>query len=192
MTDLDVHLLEIVNGDRAAFGRWVAGAEATLRGSLRSFAASVDVEAVVQETLLRIWQVAGRVQPDGRPNGLLRFALRAGRNLALSEARRRRAVPATDDEEGFERMVKRIADEGPAPADPFLRRAIQICLGLLPARPHEAIQARLEAAGGESDQEIADRLGLKLNTLLQNVTRARRALAECLTRRGVNLKEELP
>jgi RNA polymerase sigma-70 factor (ECF subfamily) len=101
-------------------------------------------------------------------------------------------VQATDDEEGFERMVKRIADEGPAPADPFLRRAIQICLGLLPARPREAIQARLEAAGGESDHEIAERLGLKLNTLLQNVTRARRALAGCLERRGVNLREELP
>lgn len=192
MTDLDVHLQEIVKGDKAAFGRWVAGAEATLRGSLRSFAASVDVEAVVQETLLRLWQVAGRVQPDGKPNGLLRFALRAGRNLALSETRRRRAVAATDDEEGFERLMARIADEGPAPADPFLRRAIEICLGLLPAKPREAILARLQAAGGESDHELAARLGLKLNTLLQNVTRARRALAECLERRGVNLEEELP
>jgi RNA polymerase sigma factor (sigma-70 family) len=192
MTDLDVHRLEIVNGDKAAFGRWVAGAEATLRGSLRSFAASVDVEAVVQETLLRIWQVAGRVQPDGKPNGLLRFALRAGRNLAVSEARRRRVLPATDDDEGFERLMARIADEGPAPADPFLRRAIQICLGLLPAKPRQDRLARLEAAGGESDHEIAARLGVKLNTLLQNVTRARRALAECLERRGVNLKEELP
>ncbi len=192
MSDLDVHRPAIVNGDKAAFGRWVAGAEATLRGSLRSFAACVDVEAVVQETLLRIWQVAARVQPDGKPNGLLRFALRAGRNLALSEARRRRFTPATDDDEGFERLVGRIADEGPAPADPFLRRAIQICLGLLPARPREAVRARLEAAGGESDQALAGRLGLKLNTLLQNVTRARRALAECLERRGVSLKEELP
>jgi len=192
MTDLDAHRQEIVSGDRAAFGRWVAGAEATLHGSLRSFAARVDVEAVLQETLLRIWQVAGRLQPDGKPNGLLRFALRACRNLALSEARRRRFTPSTNDEEGFERLVARIADEGPAPADPFLRRAIQICLGLLPAKPREAIRARLEAAGGESDQAIADRLGLKLNTLLQNVTRARRALAECLKGRGIALEEELP
>ncbi len=192
MTDLDVHLQSIVNGDKAAFGRWVAGAEATLRGSLRSFAASVDVEAVVQETLLRVWQVATRVQPDGKPNGLLRFALRTARNLALSEARRRRFTPATDDEEDFDRLVARIADEGPAPADPFLRRAIQICLSLLPAKPREAIQARLKAAGGESDQAIADRLGLKVNTLLQNVTRARRALAECLKGRGIALEEELP
>ena len=192
MSDLDVHLQAIVNGDKAAFGRWVAGAEATLRGSLRSFAASVDVEAAVQETLLRIWQVARRVKPDGKPNGLLRFALRAGRNLCLSEARRRRFTPATDDDEGFERLVARVADEGPAPADPFLRRALLACLSLLPGKPREAIQARLNAAGGESDQAIADRLGLKLNTLLQNVTRARRALAECLKGRGIALEEELP
>jgi RNA polymerase sigma-70 factor (ECF subfamily) len=192
MTDLDVHLQEIVKGDKAAFGGWVAGAEATLRGSLRSFAASVDVEAVVQETLLRSWQVAGRVQPDAKPNSLLRFALRVGRNLALSEARRRRVLPATNDDEGFERLMAFIADEGPAPADPFLRRAIQICLSLLPGKPREAIQARLKASGWESDQAIANRLGLKLNTLLQNVTRARRALAECLKGRGIALEEELP
>ena len=192
MTDLDVHRRAIVIGERKAFASWVAGAEATLRGSLHSFAAKVDVEAVLQETLLRIWQVAGKVQQDGKPNGLLRFALRAGRNLALSEARRRRFTPSTDDEEGFERLVARIADEGPAPADPLLRRAIQICLSLLPAKPREAIRARLKAAGGESDQAIADRLGLKLNTLLQNVTWARRALADCLKGRGIALGEELP
>ena len=74
MTDLDVHLLAIVNGEKAAFASWVAGAEATLRGSLHSFAVSVDVEAVLQVTLLRIWQVAGRVQPDGKANSLFAFA----------------------------------------------------------------------------------------------------------------------
>ena len=192
MNDLDVHLPAIAIGDKEAFASWVAGAEATLRGSLRTFAASVDVEAVLQETLLRVWQVAGRVLPDGKANGLLGFAVRAARNLALSEARRRRFTPSTDDEEGFERLLERLAGEGPAPADPFLRRAILACLGLLPLKPREALLARLEASGAESDHTIAARLGVKLNTLLQNVTRARRALAECLQGRGISLEEELP
>src|SRR5690606_14601871 len=71
--DLDVHLAAIVAGDTRAFGRWLAGAEAPVRDSLRSFARVVDVEAVLQEALLRVWQVAPRFEPDGRPNGLLRL-----------------------------------------------------------------------------------------------------------------------
>ena len=76
MTDLDFYLGAIVAGDASMFGLWLTGAEPTVRASLRSFAAAVDVEAVLQESLLRIWQVAARFEPDGRPNGLLRLAIR--------------------------------------------------------------------------------------------------------------------
>jgi RNA polymerase sigma factor (sigma-70 family) len=192
VNDLDAHLPAIAEGDQEAFGAWLARAEATLRGSLRTFAATVDVEAVLQETLLRVWQVAHRVRPDGKANALLRFAVRAARNLAVSEARRHRQSLPSLDEEGFERLLDRLADEGPMPSDPFLRGAIMLCIKLLPAKPREALLARLASAGGEPDQVIAARLGVKLNTLLQNVTRARRALAECLKGRGIALEEELP
>jgi RNA polymerase sigma factor (sigma-70 family) len=192
VNDLDAHLPAIAEGDQEAFGAWLARAEATLRGSLRTFAATVDVEAVLQETLLRVWQVAHRIRPDVKANALLRFAVRAARNLALSEARRHRRPFPTTDEIEFEPLLRRLADEGPAPPDPFLRRAIELCAKLLPGKPREALMARLEAAAGEPDQAIAARLGVKLNTLLQNVTRARRALAECLKSRGIALEEELP
>src|SRR5262249_22247836 len=95
--DLDVHLPAILLRDTRAFGAWMAGAEGPLRDSLRSFARVVDVEAVLQETLLRVWQVAPRFVNDGKPNGLLRLGIRMGRNLAVSELRRTRARPATDD-----------------------------------------------------------------------------------------------
>jgi RNA polymerase sigma factor (sigma-70 family) len=191
MLDLDIHLPGIAAGDQVAFAAWVVGAEHALRGSLRSFAAGVDVEAVLQETLLRAWQLAGRLHPDGRANALLRFAHRTARNLALDEARRRERAPRSTDEDGFEGLLARLADQGPAPPDPMLRRAIQACARLLPARPREALLARLEAGGGEPDQAIAARLGVKLNTLLQNVTRARQALAKCLEGRGISLGEVL-
>ena len=99
MSDLDVHLSAIQTGDAAAFGRWVAGAEVRLRLSLRRFATGCDTEAVLQETLLRVWQVAPRVEPDGSPNALLRFAIRVGRNTAISEIRRlgRQPPPAVDE-----------------------------------------------------------------------------------------------
>src|SRR5512139_1596188 len=48
-----------------------------------------------------------------------RGAFRAARNLAISMVRRRGREAPPDDEEAFQRLVDRLADEGPAPADPF-------------------------------------------------------------------------
>ena len=82
--DLDEHLDEICEGNKLAFAAWLGGAEDTVRATLRSFARVIYVEAVLQESLLRVWQVAPRFDPDGRPNGLLRLAIRIARNLAIS------------------------------------------------------------------------------------------------------------
>src|SRR5262245_16659057 len=94
---LDVHLAAIAGGDATAFARWMAGAEPRLRLSLKSLAREVDVEAVLQETLLRVWQVAPRFTPDGGPDALLRLGIRIARNLALSELRRHRPAAMAPD-----------------------------------------------------------------------------------------------
>jgi RNA polymerase sigma-70 factor (ECF subfamily) len=178
--DIDVELGGIIRGDPDAFARWVAGAERPLRQSLRRFAASVDTEAVMQETLLRVWVVARRCAPDGQPNSLLRFGLRIARNLALSEIRRNRAARIDDG-----------ATDPPAPEpalpDPALRRRIRECLDKLPRKPAAALAARIESAGAHPDLRLADRLGMRLNTFLQNITRARRLLARCLQQSGIEV-----
>jgi DNA-directed RNA polymerase specialized sigma24 family protein len=186
--DLDVHLAAIVAGGTRAFGAWLAGAEPRVRDSLRSFASVIDVEAVLQETLLRVWQVAPRFVPDGRANALLRLAIRTGRNLAISEVRRARASPVAgaDPEEAYAKVSMRAGVP-----DPMLRKAIGECRDALPGRPRQALEARLTSAGGEPDDELAARVGMRLNTFLQNVSRARQLLAECLTRRGISLTLEL-
>lgn len=184
MNDLDHHLAAIQGGDPDAFQRWVAAAEATVRLSLHSFAAVVDTEAVVQETLLRVWQVAPRFVSDGAPNGLLRLGVRIARNLAISERRRLRTT-ALDPE-----LAETPALE-PATPDPLLRRTIELCREKLDGKPAQALEARLAAAGAEPDEVLAQRLAMKLNTFLQNFTRARRLLAECLERHGVDLAKEL-
>jgi hypothetical protein len=38
---------------------------------------------------------------------------------------------------------------------------------------------------------LAKRAKMELNTFLQNITRARRMMADCLRKQGVNLAEEL-
>lgn len=188
MPDLDRHLAAIAAGDPDAFGRWVAGAESRLRESLSSFAATLDAEAVLQEALLRVWQVAGRFEPDGRPNGLLRLGVRIARNLAVSELRARGRVVSEDGAE-LARMLDALAagdpSEGP---DPLLRRLIEVCRKALPRQPRAALEARLLAGGAEPDAALAGRLHMRLNTFLQNVTRARKAIAECLKRGGVDVE----
>jgi RNA polymerase sigma-70 factor (ECF subfamily) len=186
--DLDEHLAAVQAGDPAAFGRWVAAAEPTLRETLRSFAATVDTEAVLQESLLRVWQVAPRFVPDGEPNGLFRLAVRVARNLAVSEWRRL-------SREGREREPEPALTLdllGETAPDPLLRRRIEECRDALPTKPGEALHARLMSDGTEPDELLAGRLSMRLNTFLQNITRARRLLAACLEARGVLLTSEVP
>jgi RNA polymerase sigma-70 factor (ECF subfamily) len=183
--DLDAYLHAICAGDTDAFGRWMAGAERCLRESLRSFATRVDVEAVLQEALLRTWNVAPRVKRDGKPNALLRMSIRIARNLAIDEARRARLLGVKDDPS----IEESLAFSVPSEPDPLLVNAIRECHDKLPNKPKEALAARLESEGGEHDATIAARLGMRLNTFLQNFTRARKLLADCLHERGIDLGE---
>jgi RNA polymerase sigma-70 factor (ECF subfamily) len=182
MSDLDVHLPGIALGNEDAFASWLAGAEWPLRCSLRRFAAAVDTEAVVQETLLRIWRVAHRCEPDGQPNGLLRLAVRIARNLAVDEVRRRAGPPPADDPGDDADPV-----EPAVPPDPFLRKQIQRCLEKLAGPPRRALLLRIASAGDASDRVLAERARMRLNTFLQNVSRARRLVARCLERAGVSV-----
>jgi len=201
MTDLDVHLAAIAAADPEAFALWVAAAERPLRLSLRSFASAVDTEAVVQETLLRVWQLAPRIVPDGSPNTLLRFAIRAARNLAVSETRRLGTHRAWLEKSGLgaaqrlgavdDRDRALAAHLLPTEIDPFLRAALAECRGALHGKPAAALTARLENAGGDADLTLAERLGMTLNTFLQNFTRARKLLGECLRGRGIDVAKEL-
>jgi RNA polymerase sigma-70 factor (ECF subfamily) len=181
--DLDAFVPAIVAGDSVAFGRWIAGAERPLRASLRSFAARLDVEAILQEALLRTWQVAPRVERDDRPNALLRMSLRIARNLAIDEVRRARTVAMGDDDLDASLAFATM----PATPDPMLRRAIVECREKLPKKPAEALDARVQSAGADTDTVLAERLGMRLNTFLQNFTRARKMLADCLRTKGVEV-----
>lgn len=185
--DSDVELPAIAAGDGDAFARWLARCELPLRRTLRRFATVVDTEAVLQEALLRTWQVAPRCVPDGRPDGLLRLAARIVRNLAIDEARRlRTASTALPDGSELEPAIE------PANVpDAAVREAFLACRDKLPPQPRAAIDARLHADGMHDDHALAAQVAMRLNTFLQNVTRARKLLADCLRRAGIDLDLEL-
>ncbi len=180
-------LAAIAAGDPDAFARWVCGAEGQVRRALRPFAEVCDTEAVLQEALLRVWQVAPRFRHDGKPNGLLRFAVTAARNVAVSELRK--ASPSRAQLDALERELAAEQAVAPSLPDPLLRKAIAECRRKLPGKPGQALAQRLEG-GFEEDSVLAARIGMSLNTFLQNFTRARRFLSECLRKAGVELDEE--
>ena len=161
--------------------------ERPVRLSLRAYARAVDVEGVVQETLLRMWTFAqdGKRELTGE-NASLRFAIGMARNIARNEARRlgrERLLPPED--------MPDIPTPPEPVSDPRLAQAIAECLGRLSGRPLTALRARMQQQGLLPDREIARRLGMSLNGFLQNIVRARRQLGACLTRHQVPLEEIL-
>lgn len=196
MTLVDAAWSEVRRGSHDGFRAWLPFVEPALWRALRPFARAVDVEAIVQEALMRMWVIAP-AQPLEGENASLRFALRLARNLAIDEARRRgREVPIEPEPAGADASgddpPERLPPVEPAPlSDPRLRRAILACLEKLPRQPRAALSARLGAAGALADRVLAERVSMTRNTFLQNVTRARRLVAECLAASGIQVQELL-
>ena len=192
MTSVDAAWQEVRRGSDAGFRAWLPLVEPLLWRTLRPFAPAVDVEAIIQEALLRMWAIAP-VQPLEGENASLRFALRLAHNLAIDEVRRRgRELPLVKDLPGGDDPPDPLPAPQPAPPpDPLLRRAILACIDKLPRQPKAALRVRLDAAGTLPDRLLAERLAMQLNTFLQNVTRARRLVEECLAASGIAVKEYL-
>jgi DNA-directed RNA polymerase specialized sigma24 family protein len=186
MTALDSTFLQVRSGNRTAFAEWMGNVEIPIRLTLRPFAQAVDVESVVQETLLRMWILSQDTERElTGENASLRFAIGVARNIARAEARRfgnEKLLPPEEVPEG------KVDPE--APSDAGLRKAILECVNRLARRPAQAFHARLQG-GPLPDGKLASRLGMTLNTFLQNTVRARNQLAECLARKGVPLQEFL-
>ncbi len=181
----DQLLPQIARGDVDAFAAWLSSAEPRIRLSLSRFAAYVDSEAVLQETLLRVWQVAHRVEVDPQGDALLRLGVRIARNLAIDHVRKsERNAKAEELSYAASGVVPSV--QAPEP-DPLLRAVIQRCLGALPPKPRLALDARLQNAGGAADESLAEQLQMKLNTFLKNFGRARQLLLDCIRGQGVDL-----
>ncbi len=185
MTDLDRAFARARLGDEGGFAEWVGRVERPIRASLRPYARAVDVEGVVQETLMRMWVLARDASRElSGEDASLRFAIGMARNLARNEARR------------YGREVHLPAGDPPEPAwtdppaDPLLRRAILECLEQLAGQPRRALEIVLRF-GHRANRALSQTLGMTSNTFLQNVARARKQVAACLEGKGLDLREIL-
>jgi RNA polymerase sigma-70 factor (ECF subfamily) len=187
VTEIDLAFARARGGDERGFAKWVGRVERPIRASLEPYARAVDVEGVVQETLLRMWVLArdGDRELTGE-NASLRFAIGMARNIARNEARRLKREVHLPEGEPPEFPVP-----PDPPPDPGLRRAIVECLQELAGQPRRALHAVLEHGHRLANHALAAMLGMTPNTFLQNVTRARRQVAACLEGKGLDLKEIL-
>lgn len=183
--DYDVEVAElqaIAERDLEAFSRWFARCEIHLRTSLRSFEQFVDVEAVVQDTVIKVWEDPLRIRPDGRPGFLLRWARTVALNAARNAARRQghhAAMPADDDVAGDVRPM----------SDVFLRTRVQECFGRLPVPQQRAFRARVADAGSRTDRQLAASIDMSFDAFRQTLTRGRRALVACLRSFNIDVME---
>jgi DNA-directed RNA polymerase specialized sigma24 family protein len=178
--EIDEAFADARSGNRDAFTRWMRMAEIPIRHTLARYARHVDVEAAMQETLLRMWLLVndpGRVLTG--ENASVRFGCRVAANVAKEELRRLRLAPLE---------VEPQDPSDPPQSDPFVRRAIRECRDKLPRKLHIAIGVQV-SDGYRGSREAAAIARMKVNTFLQNLVRARRLLRTCLEHRGVRLAE---
>jgi DNA-directed RNA polymerase specialized sigma24 family protein len=188
MTEVDELWLRACAQDKQAFGDWAGRVERPVRRSLERFARAIDVEGVVQETLLRMWELArGHEITLTGENASQRYARTLAYNLARNLARRhRRETLLPPDELPEDPAATPLAP----PRDPFLLLHIRDCLAALKGKLKRAMTARLEH-GHRPDDVVAGMLKMKKNTFLQNIVRARKQVDECLATKGVHEHEEL-
>ena len=144
--------------------------------------------AKAQPLLLGPGGLGHLLQLDGRGDTLVRLAIQIAHNLAIDHVRRDRRLAQTERAR-LEATHGEVEDS--PPPDPLLREVIAGCIEKLPKQPSAALHARLDNAGFDPDETLANRLGMQLNTFLKNIGRARSLLLDCLRTRGVSLPLDL-
>jgi len=168
-----------VGGDARAFDRLVEVETPRLYRLVRRFAADRgEAEALVQEAWLRAWKNRKRCVPD-RPffPWLARIAL----NAAHDEWRKRRPLDFADAGEAIEGLPS------VEPAAELLLEAREARAALTRSveelRPEWRVVVALRYDGGLEYAEIAEVLGIPVNTVRTHLHRARLALRAKLEER---------
>ena len=132
-------------------------------------------EEATQQTFVRAWQAADRIDVDRDPAAwLATISKRSAIDLYRREARRPK-VALADVAANDPALVTLPPDLGAVDAVWHVRRAIDELPG------DEATIVRLQHLDGLTQQEIADRLGLALGTVKSRSHRAHQRLASILS-----------
>ncbi|MFF3560959.1 sigma-70 family RNA polymerase sigma factor [Streptomyces sp. NPDC002574] len=136
-------------------------------------------EDVLQETLLRAWQSAGRLDLDERPIRMWLF--RVARNLAVDHRRRDRSVPVGVTAADFAgTALAPVHDHAGAVEDRSL--LVGALRALAPAHREALFRVHVMGQAGE---DVAAQLGVPRGTVKSRTHHGVRALRAELARRGI-------
>ncbi len=143
----------------------------------------VDVEDVVQESYLRVWQ-RQMLQPLASARS---FLYRVARNLAVDKLRRTAISPIGP---ATEIISLRAADDNPDAAEAASgKEEVQLLLDAIEALPPRCREILvLQKLHGLSLKEIAQRLGIAEGTVQLQGAKGMRRCAEYLRERGIGRK----
>jgi len=160
------------SGNAAAFDQVVARHTPRLYQSIRRFASDrSEAEAIVQETWLRAWRALPRCDPD-RP--LLPWLAKIAMNVTRDLWRRRRPLDFADV--GDEVEAQPAGEPGPEQALESSLTLERLARGVERLRPEYRAVIGLRYDGGLTYEEIAQALGVEVNTVRTHLHRAKMAL----------------
>jgi RNA polymerase sigma factor (sigma-70 family) len=157
-------------GDQAAFASLVSSHRTMLfTVCYRILGQRQDAEDATQLALVAAWRNLGRFE---QRSSFSTWLYRIGHNAALGVLRKRVPEPAGDE-------LERRAGQGPSPADVVADAdAVRWALAQIPPDFRTALVLREYA--GMSYQEIAEAVGIRVETVKTRIARARRAVAALL------------
>jgi RNA polymerase sigma-70 factor (ECF subfamily) len=137
-------------------------------------------EELVQETFVRLWQSAGRYDPER--GSVTSFVFAIARRLAVDLWRRPSSRPFTDLEEAGQSLER---DPGDAVDRLLVGLNVRDALGSLPDGQREVLE--LLYLQDLTQRQVADRLGVPLGTVKTRAFYGLRTLKEALAERDVDV-----
>lgn len=174
--DLRALLLATADGDRDAFHRLYVAAAPKLFGTiLRILRNRAAAEEVLQDVFLRIWQNAGRFEPEMATSAVWMNAI--ARNRSIDVLRQRGTVRMAADDDATD-WFERVAEDRDRERDMVDNASLRHCLASLEDQARTCVL--LAYYEGFSREELAARFGRPVNTIKTWLHRSLGTLRDCL------------
>ncbi|MCX7032819.1 MAG: sigma-70 family RNA polymerase sigma factor [Arenimonas sp.] len=173
---IDAHYPAAARGDRAAYGRIVAGCQSTVTSIALAIVRDVPTsEDIAQEAFLSAWQNLRKLH---NPASFLPWLRQITRNLARDHLRSQahRRAPSGD----MEAVLAAVADPHPGPPDHLAHAqeeaAAADVIDRLPEESREVLL--LYYREGQSSRQVASLLGLQDAAVRKRLSRARQLVRD--------------
>src|ERR1700756_2422569 len=177
-TELVELLAEVAAGDGAAFGRLYDATRAKLYGVLLRILGRPELaDDVMQETYLKVWQMAGKFDPTVASP--ITWMVAMARNRAIDIVRKKGDISVEDSPEALG-----VAAETPPPLarremTEELRRLLG-CLGKLDPEKQRIVLPAYYSGG--SREQLSHKLDIPVNTIKTWLRRSLLEIRECMGR----------